>query len=90
LSIENLLLTPGLRLGQFKKSMALPVNTFSGPGVLKHGKISNSKHQNTNKFQIPISNNQNRFGILKLGTRPKGGESKRSADNFGHCDLFEI
>jgi hypothetical protein len=30
------------------------------------------------------------FGILKLGTRPQGGESKRSADNFGHCDLFVI
>ena len=28
-----------------------------------------------------------RFGILKLGTRPQGGESKRSADNFGHCYL---
>ncbi len=31
-----------------------------------------------------------RFGILKLGTRPQGGESKRSADNFGHWDLFVI
>ena len=30
------------------------------------------------------------FGILKLGTRPQGGESKRSADNFGHCNLFDI
>ena len=28
-----------------------------------------------------------RFGILKLGTRLQGGESKRSADNFGHCYL---
>ena len=24
---------------------------------------------------------------MKLGTRPQGGESKRSADNFGHCYL---
>ena len=31
-----------------------------------------------------------KFGILKLGTRPQGGESKRSADNFGHCYLFGI
>ena len=52
--------------------------------------IPSSKHQITNKSQIPISNDQNSFGILKLGTRPQGGESKRSADNFGHCDLFGI
>jgi hypothetical protein len=52
--------------------------------VVGHCKISNSKHQ------IPIFNDQNRFGILKLGTRPQGGESKRSADSFGHCDLFDI
>ncbi len=25
------------------------------------------------KSQIPIFNDQNRFGILKLGTRPQGG-----------------
>jgi len=62
----------------------------SGFGVLAHCKISNSKHQITNKSQIPIFNDQNRFGILKLGTQPQGGESKRSADNFGHCDLFDI
>jgi hypothetical protein len=36
--------------------------------------IPNSKHQITNKSQIPISNDQNRFGIL----------------NFGHCYLFDI
>jgi hypothetical protein len=36
--------------------------------------IPNSKHQITNKFQIPILNDQNRFGIL----------------NFGHCYLFDI
>jgi len=30
-------------------------------GVIKHCKISNSKHQITNKSQIPISNDQNRF-----------------------------
>jgi hypothetical protein len=52
-------------------------------GVVERCKISNSKHQITNKFQIPILNYQNRFGISKLGTRPQGGESKRSADNFG-------
>jgi hypothetical protein len=37
-----------------------------------------------------MTKTQNRFGILKLGTRPQGGESKRSADNFGHCYLFGI
>gem|GEM_PF-1817255 len=25
---------------------------------------------------------------MKLGTRPQGGESKRRADNIGHCDLL--
>jgi hypothetical protein len=33
--------------------------------------IPNYKHQITNKSQIPILNDQNRFGIC----------------NFGHCDL---
>ena len=37
----------------------------------EHCKTTNSKHQITNKFQIPILNDQNRFGIW----------------NFGHCDL---
>ena len=36
--------------------------------------IPNSKHQITNKSQIPILNDQNRFGI----------------SNFGHCNLFDI
>jgi hypothetical protein len=36
--------------------------------------IPNSKHQITNKFQIPISNEQDRFVIW----------------NFGHCYLFVI
>ena len=51
--------------------MALLIKMASGFGVLEHCKISNSKHQITNKFQIPILNDQNRFGI----------------SNFGHCDL---
>jgi hypothetical protein len=34
---------------------------FNGPRVIK---IPSSKHQITNKSQIPISNDQNRFGIL--------------------------
>ena len=42
------------------------------------------------KFQYSMIKTQNRFGILKLGTRPQGGESKRSADNFGHCYFFVI
>jgi hypothetical protein len=36
--------------------------------------IPSSKHQITNKSQIPILNDQNRFVIW----------------NFGHCDLFDI
>ena len=51
--------------------MALPVKMACGTGVLKYCKISNSKHQITNKSQIPIFNDQNRFGI----------------SNFGDCDL---
>jgi hypothetical protein len=47
---------------------------FESTGVLEHWKISNSKHQITNKYQIPILNDQNRFGIC----------------NFGHCYLFVI
>gem|GEM_PF-2614134 len=42
--------------------------------MVEHCKISNSKHQITNKSQIPILNEQNRFGIC----------------DFGHCDLFDI
>ena len=44
--------------------------------MVEHCKISNFKHQITNKYQIPIFNdqNKNRFGI----------------SNFGHCDLFDI
>ena len=47
---------------------------WESAGVVEHCKISNSKHQITNKFQIPIFNDRNRFGI----------------SNFGHCDLFDI
>jgi hypothetical protein len=43
-------------------------------GVRHTYEISSSKHQITNKSQIPILNDQNRFGIW----------------NFGHWDLFEI
>jgi hypothetical protein len=46
-----------------------------------------TKLQTNLKFQYSMTKTQNRFGILKLGTHPQGGESKRSADNFGHCDL---
>ncbi|MGW8223079.1 MAG: hypothetical protein ACWGP1_13105, partial [Syntrophobacteria bacterium] len=50
---------------------------------------SNAALQNI-KFQYSRTKTKNRFKILKLGTLPQGGESKRSADNFGHCDLFDI
>jgi hypothetical protein len=49
-----------------------------------------TKLQTNLKFQYSMTKTQERFGILKLGTRPRGGESKRSADNLGHCDLFGI
>ena len=52
-------------------SGAREVSGFRGK---KNCKISNLKHQITNKSQIPILNDQNMFGIL----------------NFGHCDLFDI
>jgi hypothetical protein len=42
------------------------------PGPRPKG--GDSEGEITNKFQIPILNDQNRFGIL----------------NFGHCDLFDI
>jgi hypothetical protein len=43
-------------------------------GARQTYEIPNSKYQITNKFQIPILNDQNRFGI----------------SYFGHCDLFAI
>jgi hypothetical protein len=51
-----------------------PKGLGSAPRGVEHCKISNSKHQITNKSQIPILNDQNRFGI----------------SNFGHCYLFDI
>ncbi len=44
---------------------------FRGAGVCE---IPNSKHQITNKSQIPIPNDQDILGVL----------------NFGHCYLFGI
>jgi hypothetical protein len=61
--------------------------------------IPSTKLQINYKFQYPMTKTclelssfkiMYRFGILKLGTRAQGGESNRSADNFGHCDLFVI
>ena|GEM_PF-970211 len=52
--------------------------------------IPSTKLQTNLKLQYSMTKTRNRFRILKLGTRPQGGESKRSADNFGHCDLFDI
>jgi hypothetical protein len=43
-------------------SMVFPLLRLTA-GVMEHGKISNPKHQITNKSQIPILNDQNRFGI---------------------------
>jgi hypothetical protein len=43
-------------------------------GALSDSEISNIKHQISNKSQIPISNDRNRFGIL----------------NFDYWDLFVI
>ena len=80
---------PGFGLPPEGASMLFPLLRESA-GVMEHCKISNSKHQIPNNFQIPRFSDQNLFGILKLGTHPQGGESKRSEDNFGHCDLFVI
>ena len=78
---------PALRGSDFNGFAGKDCELFWSTGVYE---IPNSKHQITNKSQIPISNDRNRFVILKLGTRLQGGESKRSADNFGHCYLFDI
>jgi len=43
-----------------QSSMPLPVKIASCFGVLECCKISNSKHQITNKSQIPIFNDQNK------------------------------
>jgi hypothetical protein len=47
-------------LGPDQSFMILPVEIASGFGVLKYCKISNFKHQITNKSQIPIFNDQNK------------------------------
>ena len=47
---------------------------YGRKGVVEHRKISNFKRQITNKSQIPIINDQNRFGI----------------SNLGYCNLFDI
>ncbi|MEE9531607.1 MAG: hypothetical protein V3W52_11470, partial [Syntrophobacteria bacterium] len=79
-------------LGPGQSSMALSVKIASCFSVLESMKSQtpSTKLQTNLKFQSQMTKTQNRFGILKLGTRPQGGESKRSADNFGHCDLFDI
>ena len=41
---------------------AIPSEVYWSNGVVRHCKISNLKHQITNKSQIPILNDQNRFG----------------------------
>jgi hypothetical protein len=75
--------------------VALPVKIAKGLGLMEWWsiakyQISSTKLQINLKFQYSMTKTRNRFRILKLGTRPQGGESKRSADNFGHCDLFDI
>jgi hypothetical protein len=56
----------------------------------RESQAPSTKFQINLKFQYSMTKTQNRFGILKLGTLPQGGESKRSADNVGHCNLFDI
>jgi hypothetical protein len=70
---------PALRGSAFNGFAGKDIQGFSSTEVL----------QNI-KFQYSMTKTKSRFGILKLGTRLQGGESKRSADNFGHCDLFDI
>jgi hypothetical protein len=50
--------------GGYNGLSPLAVVCWSG-GVYE---IPNSKHQITNKSQIPISNDQNMFGILNFGS----------------------
>ena len=66
----------------------LPIIAFqiSSLSLMRHA-VGVMEGWSVAKYQIPIPNDQNSFGILKLGPRPQGGESKRSADNSGHCDL---
>ena len=46
--------------------------------------IPSTKLQTNLKFQYPMTKTVLNF---ETGNPPKGWESKRSADNFGHCDL---
>jgi hypothetical protein len=47
---------------------------WESAGVVEHCKISNSKHQITNKFQIPILNDQNKKQVwnFETGDPPAG------------------
>jgi hypothetical protein len=44
----------------------------SGLGVMEHCKISNSKHQITNKSQITIFNDQNKKQVSNFGSASGG------------------
>ncbi len=59
--------------------------------ITNNKQITITEIQNSKPFHHLIKENSKSFlviGILKLGTRPQGGESNRRADNFGNCDLF--
>jgi hypothetical protein len=58
-NIENLVLRASSELDGFAGK---DCEVFWSIGVLERCKISNSKHQITNKSQIPILNDQNKFG----------------------------
>ena len=58
-SKESGLKVPDLALAPEGASMVLPPLRQSA-GVMEYLKISNSKHQITNKSQIPILNDQNK------------------------------
>jgi hypothetical protein len=78
----SIALTDSNRLSRIKMSYIFDLSIIGRNamvGVMEwcskaNHEVPNFKHQITNKSQIPILNDQNRFGIL----------------NFGHCDLFDI
>jgi hypothetical protein len=60
--------------------------------VLEHFKISNSKHQITNKFQIFTLWNPTEEGRREAAFPGQvlNDQNRFGISNFGHCDLFDI
>ena len=82
---------PGFGLPPEGASMVFPFLRQSAE-VMEHCKISNSKHQITNKFQIPILNDQNSLEFWNWGpARRVGSPSEaRTILVIVICLIFEI